>query len=284
LDSEITSLQSAISDVAAATKEPATQKGQESQLQTVEATNTSISQLSIALESRTDKLEVAIEKQEGLILALKSFLEEKAEMQQIALATEEATDDHRDNRQSDTSWPSATLSAANLAILLLSTVVSSVAATAVITRNQKAELVLAAAKMQKKTDSSPSLSFTANSLSGASSETNNTRSCTWVSDFKRSNYPSASRRPAPLRMENPATISTPVDFGGFGGGPSRESNLDIPADRSDPNHHSHSDFDSPGIALPSTGSSPDHGGDSGGYTGGYLGGNDSNDSSDTDSD
>ncbi|OCK97241.1 uncharacterized protein K441DRAFT_685525 [Cenococcum geophilum 1.58] len=144
LDGEIAKLHAAVEEAkdavtaSQATTVTSQQSNAESQLDASKGMQTSVNHLYAALESRTDKLETAMKEQRRLILALSRFLEEKAAMQERALAAEDNFDEEEEEvKDEKASWPPATLSAAHLAFALLSTVVSSVVATSVARRNHK---------------------------------------------------------------------------------------------------------------------------------------------------
>jgi hypothetical protein len=85
------------------------------------------------LETRAEELKLAIKEQQQLVIALKSFVEDKISSFESQLTLGEGNTGERKKQQcSATSWPSATLPAAYFAALLLSSVVSSVGATSVV--------------------------------------------------------------------------------------------------------------------------------------------------------
>jgi hypothetical protein len=89
------------------------------------------------LETAAEELEAVMEEQQQLIIALKSFLEDKAsrpESAPIAMSSEHNMGDRENQQHSATSWPSATLPAAYFAALLLPSVVSGAMATSIVNR------------------------------------------------------------------------------------------------------------------------------------------------------
>jgi hypothetical protein len=80
-------------------------------------------------------LKSAIKEQQQLVIALKSFVEDKVSSFESQLTLGEDNTGEREKQQrSATSWPSATLPVAYFTALLLSSVVSSVGATSVVNR------------------------------------------------------------------------------------------------------------------------------------------------------
>jgi hypothetical protein len=95
--------------------------------------HTRVDELSEVLESRAEQLESAMKEQKQLMLALKSFLEDKTSRPEHALQSGNERVNESENRNP---WPSSTLSTAYFAALLLSSVLSSVAATSIVSRNR----------------------------------------------------------------------------------------------------------------------------------------------------
>jgi hypothetical protein len=100
------------------------------QLDASRTVHTRVDQLSEVLERRAEALESAMKEQEQLILALKSFLEDKASRSEAAQV---ASVKSVRGSEYQTSWPPSTLSTAYFAALLLSSVLSSVAVTSIVT-------------------------------------------------------------------------------------------------------------------------------------------------------
>lgn len=86
-----------------------------------------IDRLTVALESRDNGFELTLKKQEDLILALKTFLEEKVAALEAKSDPQPPTSNTKGNCAPGHSWPSTTLKTAHLAVGLLSAIVTSVA-------------------------------------------------------------------------------------------------------------------------------------------------------------
>jgi hypothetical protein len=131
LGERITSLRSVLDEVQGS--DPVAKDRHDEQLDASRTTHTRVDQLSEVLESRADQLKSAMKEQKQLILALKSFLEDKTSRLETSLKS-----GHERVKESEyhSSWPSSTLSAAYFAALLLSSVLSSVATTSIVTRKQ----------------------------------------------------------------------------------------------------------------------------------------------------
>jgi hypothetical protein len=130
LEERITSLQSVLDEV----KGPSliTRAQHLKQLDASKAVHTRVDELSEVLESRADQLESVMKEQKQLMVALKSFLEDKTS--RFESAPEHGQKSVKENEK-ETSWPSATLSTPYFAALLLSSVLSSVAVTSIVTKN-----------------------------------------------------------------------------------------------------------------------------------------------------
>lgn len=131
LEERITSLQSVLDEVKG--PDPFTRAQHLKQLDASKAVHTRVDELSEVLKSRADQLESAMKEQKQLIVALKSFLEDKTS--RFESAPEPGRPSVKENEK-ETPWPSATLSTAYFAALLLSSVLSSVAVTSIVTKNQ----------------------------------------------------------------------------------------------------------------------------------------------------
>ncbi|PMD66546.1 uncharacterized protein K444DRAFT_120472 [Hyaloscypha bicolor E] len=101
------------------------------QLDASRTDHTRVDKLSEVLESRADELESAMKDQKQLMLALKSFLEDKTSRAEFGLNSSQESVQESENQNP---WPSSTLSAGYFAALLLSSVLSSVAVTSIVTR------------------------------------------------------------------------------------------------------------------------------------------------------
>lgn len=240
LDGEIAKLHAAVEEAkdavtaSQATTVTSQQSNAESQLDASKGMQTSVNHLYAALESRTDKLETAMKEQRRLILALSRFLEEKAAMQERALAAEDNFDEEEEEvKDEKASWPPATLSAAHLAFALLSTVVSSVVATSVARRNQYDQQAVSAnvegsasnngttlfSAYQTKDTVTPN--STVETTRRTSSQSAQLRGSTWASNFSGkidTRQSSGSRRSSYIqpKKENRDRDSSSVDFGGMG--------------------------------------------------------------------
>jgi len=113
--------------------DPAAKDRHQEQLDASRTVHTRVDELSEVLESRAEQLESAMKEQKQLILALKLFLEDKTSRPEHALQSGNERVNESENRNP---WASSTLSTAYFAALLLSSVLSSVAATSIVTRNR----------------------------------------------------------------------------------------------------------------------------------------------------
>jgi hypothetical protein len=132
LEERITGLQSVLDEVKV--PDSTAREHHNEQLNASRTVHTRVDQLSEVLKSRADQLESAMKEQKRLMLALKSFLEDKTSRTESAL---ENIGGEAKEVEMEASWPSSTLSAAYLAALLLSSVLSSVAVTSIVTRNHR---------------------------------------------------------------------------------------------------------------------------------------------------
>ncbi|KUJ08713.1 uncharacterized protein LY89DRAFT_741560 [Mollisia scopiformis] len=115
----------------------------EEQVEMTRGVSVGVERLRGVLESRADQLQSALKEQKQLVLALKSFLEDKSQSFLTAPDAESpsptiTTDTPKMTENSNTNsnhWPS-TLSTAYFAALLLSSILSSVTTTALVTRTQ----------------------------------------------------------------------------------------------------------------------------------------------------
>lgn len=130
LEERIKSLQSVLDEVKG--PDPVAREHQNEQL-VASTIHTRVDQLSEVLEIRADQLESAMKEQKQLMLALKSFLEDKTSRSGFAL---ESGNQSVEEKEGQSSWPSATLSTAYFAALLLSSVLSSVAVTSIVTKHR----------------------------------------------------------------------------------------------------------------------------------------------------
>ena len=97
-----------------------------------------VDQLSAVLEIKAEELESAMKDQRQLILALKSFLEDKtSSLDDASKSGGGKSTNEGEDQQRAASWPSATLSTAYFAALLLSSVLSSVVSTFVVNRRNE---------------------------------------------------------------------------------------------------------------------------------------------------
>ncbi|KAF2273062.1 uncharacterized protein EI97DRAFT_482656 [Westerdykella ornata] len=243
LHSEVSSLQARLKDLEQATAELATQNGQKDQLDVSKQATTSVEKLSIALETKSEKLEEELKEQRKLVIALRSFLEDKVEMQQIALATDDEMNYHNGSAKATKSWPSATLPAANLAILLLSSVVSSVAATTltVAARSQKKHLLTAASRSTTTarvpvSTSSNNYWPTNSSIVERNPQAVSSQSSTWVVDFAHSSFSAVTKRPRPAKRESKLSYAG-MRFIEDSGGNRGMSKLGEPEQADAPGHH-----------------------------------------------
>jgi hypothetical protein len=104
------------------------------QLDASRIAHTRVDELSEVLESRADQLESAMKEQKQLMVTLTSFLEDKTSRSEAAV---ESGNERAKESGNQNSWPSSTLSTAYFAALLLSSVLSSVAATSIVTRKHR---------------------------------------------------------------------------------------------------------------------------------------------------
>lgn len=141
LDDSVASLQAAVdtvNDTTASTMAASTaanQNGQHALLDTLNHVAASTIQLTNMLEVSNEKLEASMKDQNDqrqLLSALKSFLEDKSAMQQAALESKDDIDNQTEEQQSKWTWLPAILPTAQLAITLLSTVMTSVAARSIV--------------------------------------------------------------------------------------------------------------------------------------------------------
>ena len=103
------------------------------QLDASRTVHTRVDKLSEVLESRADELESAMKDQKQLMLALKSFLEDKTSRSVSESGLNSGQENVKES-ENQNPWPSSTLSAGYFAALLLSSVLSSVAVTSIVTR------------------------------------------------------------------------------------------------------------------------------------------------------
>jgi hypothetical protein len=113
--------------------DPVAKDRHQEQLDASRTVHTRVDELSEVLESRAEQLESAMKEQKQLMLALKSFLEDKTSRPEHALQSGNERVNESENRNP---WPSSTLSTAYFAASLLSSVLSSVAATSIVSRNR----------------------------------------------------------------------------------------------------------------------------------------------------
>jgi hypothetical protein len=132
LEERIQGLQSVIEVVQG--PDPMTRKHHDEQLDASRTVYTRVDQLSEVLESRSEQLESELKEQKQLMLAMKSFLEDKTSRPESILESNEQSAKGSIDRNS---WPSSTLSTAYFAAILLSSVLSSVAATSIVTRQNR---------------------------------------------------------------------------------------------------------------------------------------------------
>ncbi|KAF1966584.1 hypothetical protein BU23DRAFT_316814 [Bimuria novae-zelandiae CBS 107.79] len=172
-----------------------------------------ISRLERTIDTHSAELDKALQQQTQLLLALKSFFEDKA----VALEKEQDADQAEAEA---TSWPAATLPTAHLTTVLLSAVVSSVVATATIRQRDEQANRQAFATLPAPSGNNNVYSRTEKAIKASSSEVllltvekktpkatehvdeviSSGRASGWVSDFARQNVGgvrSASRRISP---------------------------------------------------------------------------------------
>ena len=130
LEERITSLQEVLDEV----KDITARESRNEWLCASRTADTRVDQLSNILKGKTDQLDSAVKEQKQLIIALKSFLEDKASWSE---STPKSNDEAMKENEKQRSWPSATLSTAYFAALMLSNVLSGVAATSAATRKQR---------------------------------------------------------------------------------------------------------------------------------------------------
>lgn len=116
--------------------DPAAKDRHDEQLDASRTVHTRVDQLSAVLECRADQLESAMKEQKQLLLALKSFLEDKTSRSESEMQSGHGSWTESENQNS---WPSATLSTAYFGALLLSSVLSSIAATSIVTKQRNYE-------------------------------------------------------------------------------------------------------------------------------------------------
>lgn len=296
---------------AATVTDVATKAGQQVQLDASKELQSSISQLSAALEDGTKEMKQSMQLQKDLILVIKTFLEEKVAIQERAIAEAEVSSDLSENKSESSKWPSATLSAAHFAVTLLSTVVSTVTAVSVAkqSRNAQAPTPMLSSKVP---DIPRTISFTTSDYTEPKSEItyeapSQSRASTWVSDFSRSSRndetSSITQNTSTPKLPPSDSASAHVVFGGYSGDASWSKKIskldDSDSDNDGRNgigkHRRYPDttyLDGPGPALPpsnerltaGTGhgrhssrhhghhSHSHHGGHHSGYSGGYIGG------------
>ena len=129
LEERITGVQSVLEKVKGA--DSAAREHHIEQLDASRTVHTRVDKLSEVLESRADELESAMKDQKQLMLALKSFLEDKTSRSESGLNSSQESVQESGNQNP---WPSSTLSVGYFAALLLSSVLSSVAVTSIVTR------------------------------------------------------------------------------------------------------------------------------------------------------
>jgi hypothetical protein len=129
LEERITGVQSVLDKVKG--PDSAAREHHIEQLDASRTVHTRVDKLSEVLESRADELESAMKDQKQLMLALKSFLEDKTSRSESGLNSSQESVQESENQNP---WPSSTLSAGYFAVLLLSSMLSSVAVTSIVTR------------------------------------------------------------------------------------------------------------------------------------------------------
>lgn len=204
-----------------------------------------VGRLASVLTTRAENLEAAMRDQEQMIQELKSFVEDKSSNQRP---------DNAQGSQSSASWPSATVSAAYFAALLLSTVVSTCTATSVINRGPGGYAEMRARSAQNpvffpKDYALPGLRIsdyrprplttstdkTSAREAGLAAEnqppkTGQSTARQWVSDFS-----SQSRGSRQTPIEQGGKVEGHWSVGDSGGGSSGMSKLDTPGHSGD--HH-----------------------------------------------
>ncbi|KAH7093617.1 hypothetical protein FB567DRAFT_588041 [Paraphoma chrysanthemicola] len=195
LDGELASLALSLEKVKDATStDIATKSCQQAQLDASNDLQTSVSQLSAVLESGTTEMKESLKVQKDLLIVIKTFLEEKAAIQERAIAEADVSIDPSDSSVENSSWPSATLPAAYLAISLLSTVVSSVTAVSMVTQRQHAGVQMPSLMLSSKVADIPHTVSSATLESTISKSAQDfpsespaqRRESSWVSEFSRS--------------------------------------------------------------------------------------------------
>ncbi|KAL5401999.1 hypothetical protein PMIN03_011046 [Paraphaeosphaeria minitans] len=119
------------------TTDVATRAGQQAQLGASKDMQSSLSQLSAALETGTTEIKKSMKVHRDLVFVFKTFLEEKVAINERATAKADAPSRASSDKVESSPWPPATLPAAHMAITLLSTVVSSITAVSVIKQSRK---------------------------------------------------------------------------------------------------------------------------------------------------
>ncbi|KAL5432460.1 hypothetical protein PMIN06_012008 [Paraphaeosphaeria minitans] len=119
------------------TTDVATRAGQQAQLGASKDMQSSLSQLSAALETGTTEIKKSVKVHRDLVFVFKTFLEEKVAINERATAKADAPSRASSDKVESSPWPPATLPAAHMAITLLSTVVSSITAVSVIKQSRK---------------------------------------------------------------------------------------------------------------------------------------------------
>jgi hypothetical protein len=133
LDNELAKLITSLEELKdEALKMSTTNDLQVEQLASSKTLLSSVELLSTALQSRTEKLELQLKEQERLIFAIKSFLEEKATKELAAVDADGDVDGKATEISSPNSWPTATVPAAYLTVMLLSHVVSNIATSSLV--------------------------------------------------------------------------------------------------------------------------------------------------------
>lgn len=205
------------------TTDVATKAGQQAQLDASKDLQSDVLQLSAALETGTKEIKESMKVQNDLILVIKTFLEEKAAIQERAMAEAEAevSVDSSDEKVESSAWPSATLPAAHLAITLLSTVVSSVTAVSVVRQSQNARKPTPMSPSRvpgvPRTVSSATSNSTISKTKISSELSSPSRASTWVSDFSSSTgYGQKLSTPQLIRN---GLASTPVSSGFYHAAP-----------------------------------------------------------------
>jgi uncharacterized membrane protein YgcG len=171
----------------ATTTDVATKSGQQAQLDASKDLQSGISQLSAALETGTKEMKNSMKVQKDFLLVIKTFLEEKAAIQERAIAEAEDSFDLNNKKFESSAWPSATLPAAHLAITLLSTIVSSVTVVSVVRQSQNAgeQTPMLSSKVSESLQiiSSPTPTSTTSKTEIPTKPLSQSRALSWVSDF-----------------------------------------------------------------------------------------------------